>query len=216
MTAKPTRAPTAGPACASGSRGGSMMALPTLSASVVNGDPQAVPHVATVATTLCRGCRAPLGGYAFGVSGKDQPADCALCWLARHLERPRIDDEARLIWLPGMSQAALNVTVRVIHLRRRAASLGVRHEDVEDGHLHFAEAGLAAYAEAARARVGSDKPSDLCRALLRLPPDVYHRRGTLLSGLRLLPLGRFFDGEDDIYPEILDGWRAAHSCVRAA
>jgi len=202
MTAQPTR--------------GSMMALPILSASVANGDPQAAPRVVTVATTLCRGCRAPLGSHAFGVAGKDQPGDCALCWLARHLERPRIDDEARLIWLPGMSQAALNVTVRVIHLRRRAASLGVRREVVEDGHLHFAEAGLAACAEAARARVGSDKPSDLCRALLRLPPDLYRRRGSLLSGLRMLPLGRFFDGEDDIYPEILDGWRAAHSCVRAA
>ena len=62
------------------------------------------------------------------------PADaarrsCALCLLVRHLERPRIDDEADLVWLPEMSQPALNITMREIHLRLRALgeSLDARH-----------------------------------------------------------------------------------------
>jgi intracellular multiplication protein IcmJ len=197
-----------------------MMDLPILSASVVDGDADAASRVVATATTLCRGCRAPVGRHAFGVAGKGQPADCALCWLARHLERPKIDDEARVIWLPGMSQAALNATVRVIHLRRRAASLGLPRDGnrrrPEEHDLHFAEAGLQACAEAARARAGSDRPSDLARALLRLQPETYRRRGSLLGGLRLLPLGRFFDGEADIYPDIVDGWRAAQSAAETA
>jgi hypothetical protein len=29
----------------------------------------------------------------------------------------------------------------------------------------------------------------------------------LLGGVRLLPLGRFYDGDRDIYPQIVDAWR---------
>ena len=163
-----------------------------------------------IALARCRGCQSPIGRHAFGVSGtREKQAHCALCWLVRHLERPRIDDEARLIWLPGMSQAALNATVRAIHLRQRVTSLGLRRDSDETRADRFAEAGLLACAEAVRVRLGSDRASDLCHALLRLPRDVYAQRGKLLSGVRLLSLGRFFDGESDIYPEILDGWREA-------
>src|SRR5690348_13546883 len=45
---------------------------------------------------------------------------CPLCALASGLARPRIDAEAALIWLPEMSQAALSVLVRAMHLRLRA------------------------------------------------------------------------------------------------
>jgi intracellular multiplication protein IcmJ len=43
--------------------------------------------------------------------GHDCAAACVLCYLCRHLERPRIDEEAAVVWLPEMSQPALNVTV---------------------------------------------------------------------------------------------------------
>jgi hypothetical protein len=29
----------------------------------------------------------------------------------------------------------------------------------------------------------------------------------LLGGLRLLPRGRFFAGDEDIYPSVVDAWR---------
>ena len=50
----------------------------------------------------------------------DCVAACVLCYLCRHLERPRIDEEAALVWLTEMSQPALNVTMREIHLQLRA------------------------------------------------------------------------------------------------
>ena len=42
--------------------------------------------------------------------------------------------------------------------------------------------------------------------MLELSPAAYARRAALLGGLRLMPLGRFFDGDRDVYPEIVDSW----------
>ena len=75
-------------------------------------------------------------------------------------------------------------------------------------NLYYARAILADRRAAAQARAGTASPHDLGLALLELSPAAYHRRGELLGGLRLLPLGRFFDDDKDIYPEIVDFWRA--------
>ena len=45
--------------------------------------------------------------------------------------------------------------------------------------------------------------------MLRLSDAAYRQRFKLLGGLRLLSSGRFFEGDRDIYPEIVDRWRAA-------
>ena len=142
-------------------------------------------------------------------------AECALCLLVRQLDRPRIDDEAELVWLPEMSQPAVNVTMREIHLRLRAlgesldAGTPPRRGTPERRRLYHARASLRQRAGAAAARLGSGWPSELGRALLRLSPTAYARRGKLLGGLRLLPAGHFFDGECDIYPAIVDDWSCA-------
>jgi hypothetical protein len=143
----------------------------------------------------------------------DCVAACVLCYLCRHLERPRIDEEAALVWLPEMSQPALNVTMREIHLQLRA--LG---EDLHDaGRLHFhtperlrlyyARSAFSVRAGAAASRLGTDKPSELAGALCRLSPGADANRAKLLGGVRLLPLGRFYAGNKDVYPEIVDSWR---------
>ena len=41
-----------------------------------------------------------------------------------------------------------------------------------------------------------------------MPPSAYRERAKLLGGLRLLPLGRFFLGHKDVYPEVVDRWNA--------
>jgi hypothetical protein len=144
----------------------------------------------------------------------DRVAVCPLCFLCQHLERPTIDKEAMLIWLPEMSQAALNVTMREIHLELRA-----RGEDLHDAgwlrldtperkRLYHARAALSARSAAAADRLGTAKPSELAGALYRLSRSSYAHRAKLLSSVRLLPLGRFYDGGRDIYPEIVDAWRA--------
>jgi hypothetical protein len=162
----------------------------------------------------CPFCGMRSGGWqrlvAAPCRGHDCAAACVLCYLCRHLERARIDDEATVIWLPEMSQPALNVTMREIHLQLRA--LG---EDLYDAgrlrlntperlRLYYA---LSARAGAAASRLGADKPSELAGALCRLSPGAHANRAKLLDGVRLLPLGRFYAGNKDVYPEIVDSWR---------
>ena len=154
-------------------------------------------------------------------AGSDRGVACALCFLAQHLERPRIDEEARLIWLPEMSQPALNVMIRAIHARLRA--LGERLDPEarpllctnDRRRLYHARIAVAERGVAATARLGTDKPSDLGHVLLHLSACAYDRRAKLLGGLRLLPTGRFFDGGSDIYPAIVDGWRAVQAALSA-
>ena len=145
--------------------------------------------------------------------GHDCVAACVLCHLCRHLERPRIDEETVLVWLPEMSQPALNVTMREIHMQLR--TLGedlydagrLRLDTPERLRLYYARSALSARAAAAASRLGTDKPSELAGALCRLSPGAYANRAKLLDGVRLLPLGRFFAGNNDVYPEIVDSWR---------
>ena len=143
---------------------------------------------------------------------REDAAACALCFLCRHLERPRIDEEAALVWLPEMSQPAVNVTMREIHVQLRA--LG---EDLYDAgrlrlntperlRLYYARSALCARSVAAASRLGTDRPSELAGALCRLSPTAYANRAKLLGGVRLLPLGRFYAGNKDVYPEIVDSW----------
>ena len=142
----------------------------------------------------------------------DCSAACVLCFLCRHLDRPRIDEEAVLVWLPEMSQPALNVTMRDIHVQFR--TLGedlcdtgrLRLNIPERLRLYYARSALCAQTAAAASRLGTDKPSDLAGALCRLSPSAYANRAKLLGGVRLLPLGRFYAGSKDVYPEIVDRW----------
>jgi intracellular multiplication protein IcmJ len=64
-----------------------------------------------------------------------------------------------------------------------------------------------ARAAAVASRLGTDKPSELAGALYRLSHGAYANRAKLLDGVRLLPLGRFYAGNKDVYPEIVDSWR---------
>jgi hypothetical protein len=145
-------------------------------------------------------------------TGHDCSAACVFCFLCRHLDRLRIDEEAVLVWLPEMSQPALNVTMREIHMQLR--TLG---EDLYDAgrlrlntperlRLYYARSALGARTAAAASRLGTDKPSDLAGALCRLSPTAYANRAKLLGGVRLLPLGRFYAGNKDVYPEIVGSW----------
>lgn len=138
---------------------------------------------------------------------------CVLCFLCRHLERPRIDEEAALVWLPEMSQPALNVTMREVYVQLR--TLGedlydagrLRLDMPEQLRLYYARSALCARAAAAASRLGTDRPSELAGALCRLSPSAHANRSKLLDGVRLLPLGRFYAGNKDVYPEIVDSWR---------
>lgn len=145
----------------------------------------------------------------------DGPPACALCFLVHHLERPRIDDEAVLIWLPEMDQRAISLICRGMHLRLDAAHEPLcddarrRSNGSEVIRINRAREALRARAEAAASRVGTDRPSKLGDALRCLRRAARLRQSELLGGLRLLPRGRFFEGAEDVYPSIVKAWRSA-------
>ena len=157
------------------------------------------------AADICAYC-----GSQAGLHSDD--GSCAACLLVRHLERPRIDDELCLTWLPELSQATLICLVREMHTLLRAAGepfdAGIAPviptpERVALQHAHRA---VVARAAVAAELLGTSRPSELAQALSRMSAASYDQRHKLLGGVRVLPVGRFFVGSDDAYPAIVDSW----------
>jgi len=128
----------------------------------------------------------------------------------RHLERDTIADEAVLIWLPEMTQAALNALALGAH--KRLSGEGALHlatnsfaltgERGPDGALEAVWA-LEARSAEAEARLGTTCPRVLGAALMRMKPRAYQDRARVFGGLRLLSRGRFFVDGEDIYPQLI-------------
>ena len=135
---------------------------------------------------------------------------CAPCHLVRHLERDTIAEEAVLIWLPEMTQTALNALAHGAHrrlardgaLRWAASPFALTPEQVPKGALEAIRA-LEARSFEAETRLGASSPRVLGAALMRMKPKAYEDRGRLLGGLRLWPRGRFFVDGEDIYPQLI-------------
>jgi hypothetical protein len=171
----------------------------------VRRDDAVVPEGCAAAVT-CSFCGLQPGMHGDGAS-------CAACRLVRHLERPRIDEEAILIWLPEMSQAALICLVREMHARLRSAGEGFDGEigpliaSAGRNALHDARWALSSRAAVASELLETSRPSELAGALVRISRPSYERRHRLLGGIRVLPVGRFFVGAEDVYPAVVDSWR---------
>jgi hypothetical protein len=164
---------------------------------------------------FCPFCWVRAAGRQEPLLGADGIEDlaCALCHLVRHLERETIDEEAVLIWLPEMTQAAVNAMAHAAHRRlaaegalHLAAAPFASHGSVEAGRAAAAlEAirALAARAADAEALLRTASPRLLGAALLRARPQLYADRARRLGGLRLWPQGRFFVDGDDVYPRLI-------------
>jgi len=166
---------------------------------------------AVTTETMCCYCGCDIGKGLNGFSGLEAPA-CVLCALVQTLVRPRIDEEACVVWVPELSQPAMNVMIRRLHLTLRAHKERVETDAKPTKAIgmipslyHAAQALLDRRREAVT-RLGTSSPSELADALLRLPADAYRGRDRLLGGARLLSLGKLFEGTSDIYPEIVDSW----------
>ena len=166
----------------------------------------------------CRFCAARSAKPQEPFSCLDEDGACPLCHLVRHLERPTIDEEAVLIWLPELTQAALIAIVREAH--RRLAEYGMLHlaaagrSAAGDTRLEpdarealAAIAALRGRSEEAEARLGSSSPKALAAALLQLAPEAYAERAQRLHGLRLMPLGR----ESGVYRSFLSSLKESMS-----
>lgn len=149
--------------------------------------------------------------HASGDHRDDRPSNvvssCVLCHLSQHLDRPRIEEEARLIYAPGLSQALINAIAREVHLAfvRRGKILPIGdlawleiERELRAPYAAFKV--LESLAGPARHRFGTVSPRELGAALL-----LSRRAGGAedTGGLRLLPLGRYFRGGRNIYPDLL-------------
>ena len=141
---------------------------------------------------------------------------CPLCHLCQHLDRPAIEREAALVWLPELSQAAVIALARQVHLALREHGEPAHMErgrPVRNApSLHPAWAAfeaLRARARPAEERLGAASPRDLAAALVGLSPRARSSSDALLRGLRLLPLGRLFRDQQDVYPAMLNDWAEA-------
>lgn len=173
---------------------------------------------AALAPHPCRFCGARSGPWGFPTA-VPVGAACPLCHLAQHLERPRIDEEALLIWLPEVSQPALNTLMREVHLIRLAVGDSLVHGDPPRPHkaspdssanraaAYHAGTALAARAVTAAERLGTHLPSQLAATLHQLSPAARPRLAPLLGGLRIMPLGCFYRDGKDVYPAIVAAWR---------
>jgi hypothetical protein len=161
----------------------------------------------------CRFCGWALPGWQCADVVTEPPsppiAACVLCHLVRNLERPRIDEEAMLVWLPQLSQAALVALVRRIHLvlveygEPAPMDRRPKRDDPPLVAAYSAYRAFQARGKALEGRLGTTRPSDLAATLLGFDPATYRCRAELLAGIRLLPLGRVFEASEDIYPALL-------------
>ena len=148
----------------------------------------------------CRFCAAPAKPQE-PCSFLDADGACPYCRLARRLDLPAIDEEAVLIWLPELTQAALIAIVHECH--RRLAKHGLQHlagvgraavgeefVPVEAREALVAIFTLRGRIDEVEARLGSSSPKALAQALLRVDAKAYADRSRRLHGVRLLPLGR--------------------------
>jgi len=188
-------------------------------------DAPAAQHVAgeagpqDIACRLCHFCGVMAGLHGMRIG---RSSSCVLCGLAQSLNRTTIDDEVRLIWLPEMSQPALNVLVRQIHCDLQALGESVFCDD-NPSHpggmrtaLYTAQRILRERSDAIVEKLGSSRASDLADALTVLSNRHVDVRNLPWGGLRAFPTGRFFVGGLNVYDEIVASWRGLPVDAKAA
>lgn len=127
---------------------------------------------------------------------------CIFCHMVFHIGRAGLAGEAELIWLPELDQPSLSHLARNIYV-------GMRAKGPTSVAAEAIYAGLRVRAEDVRRRLGSSDPADLGEALLALDEKKYGQRAEILDGVRLMPLGRKYVGDKDVFPKVVDFWVSA-------
>jgi intracellular multiplication protein IcmJ len=162
------------------------------------------------------GVRLAEGREPFLCADGSEESSCVPCSLVRHLERETIAEEAVLIWLPDLSQAALNALANGVHRRLAgegalylaASPFAVSSSETPNPALEAIRAIEMRRAEA-ETLFGTSSPRVLGQALMRAKPNLYADRATRLGGLRLWSRGRFFIDGEDVYLRLIAGVAAA-------
>ena len=166
----------------------------------------------------CRFCGHRVVGFqdVFNVDGDHEnwsldnlATACVLCHGVQHLGGGRVTDELAVIWLPDMSQAALNSVVRRIHQVLFAhgeppdLASPPRSESPRVYAALRAYRALAGEAKAVKKRIHTSCPREIGAALLSGSAEERAILSTALGGIRFLHRGRLFRNGRDVYPEII-------------
>ncbi|MFG6158069.1 hypothetical protein ACGTNG_04630 [Halomonas sp. 1390] len=130
---------------------------------------------------------------------------CIFCKQVMELDLVLKMRSAVLIWLPELSQVAINYSMPEVYVNRLArGATGGRARDLRDR--------LIARRELAKARFGSDEPAELIRRLRAASDDRSEIDNALADGLRILPLDRRIIRSGQLefnqFPQILAFWRS--------
>ncbi|MDN3564175.1 hypothetical protein QWZ14_07285 [Paeniroseomonas aquatica] len=148
----------------------------------------------------------PLDGDHGNRQAANLATACLHCRTLHRLGSDQIDQEATLIWLPDISQPALNWLVRSIHrsfLAHGEPPCLANRPTCDTPRLRAAYrtyAALDRLSHDAEWRIGTTSPRELGAALLSLPES----RRVVPAGLRLLHQGRHYVAGRDLYPALLE------------
>jgi intracellular multiplication protein IcmJ len=140
---------------------------------------------------------------------------CALCQSVQRLGRHSVNDELLLIWLPDISQAALNCIVRRIHLTLHTHGEQAHALEMPRSQAPAVYAAMRAYrglqveARTVEARIETSRPGELGAALMGLGSKSRHELQAALGGVRFLHRGHYFRNGRDVYSQVLSAWAAA-------
>ena len=148
---------------------------------------------------------------------------CILCMAPQNLTRRSAAMEVLPIWLPELTQRALNTLIRGLQDIRTAQGFSPcleicpPHDTPRDRQIAGIYTALAERALDLEARTGIAHPAELASLFLRVDPKAGACPAQLLHGLRFLHRGRYFSGTTDIYPKLLgDSFRARRAAAQAA
>ncbi|CAM2924307.1 hypothetical protein CFR75_11285 [Komagataeibacter xylinus] len=184
-------------------------------------------------TCACCGLATTGRSYFWNNDRRGSGRVCAVCDILQNLTRPAIEREAVLVWWPEFPQTRIMTLVRCAHqtligaLGDDGTGRNTAWHRLIDAIATGADAGmipvrcqapvsvlraLQARSVEARRRLETTSPRLLATALLmanRSEPQTEASIANLLKGLRILPLGRLYDGATDIYPALLREWNNA-------
>ena len=167
----------------------------------------------------CRFCGLQCGPWAEVFHQNGDHADnavanlataCPSCHACQHLGRDGIELEHVLIWMPQITQAALNHLTRSIHfvfmehgqLIDMSAPPTRDTDALRSAYVAYQE--LKARSSIVQANLGFCSPLLLGETLLSLPPPAAAQAPLLVDGLRLLSLGKLHRKGRDVYPDYLE------------
>lgn len=144
---------------------------------------------------------------------------CTFCHMCQHIGLAGRNKEAVLIWLPEISQSDLHHLVRtglvatrttehIKNVSRASPAVIKAYREASDTAKSMMACFLDRQAEVEKL-FGTSDPMEIGNAMLLLPDEIYAKRRDFLAGIRLLPLGRRYQGTEDVMAKQIDSWSEA-------